>query len=281
VVPDLVAVGWVTLDRLGGELRPGGAAYFAAVTAARQGLRVGVLTSHGPDFPLAVLPPGVEVVDVGAARTAVIRVEPGRGGRQLALEAAASPIGAAALPVAWRGAPLAVVGPIAGEVDPELAGSFRDASVAVLPQGWMRRLDPAGRLAPGPWEHAGLVLPHTQLLAVSAEDIASCEAQAREWFQQVPLAVVTRGRDGALLFVNGERYHVEADPAREVDDTGAGDVFATTLLVHYQREGNPWEAAGAAACAAAASVEGKGADTIPDRAALEARLAAYRRRRDG
>ncbi len=280
-VPDLVAVGWVTLDRVDGEMRPGGAAYYAAVTAARQGLRVGILTSHGPDFPPGAWPEGAEIVNVGGEQTAVFRIEGDPAGRRLAVEATARHLPPAWLPEAWRGAPLVALCPVAGEVDPALAGAFRDASIAVCPQGWLRRLDVGGAVAPAPWTRALDVLPHAQLLAVSQEDVAPFAEQAREWVQQVPLAVVTRGREGAVLFVNGERYHVAADPAREVDETGAGDVFAATLLIHYHREANAWESAAAAACAAAASVEGRGADAVPERAAVEARLRAYRRRRDG
>jgi sugar/nucleoside kinase (ribokinase family) len=69
--------------------------------------------------------------------------------------------------------------------------------------------------------------------------------------------------------------------AAEVDATGAGDVFAAVLFLEYHRRGDPWEAARAAACAAAASVEAPGPDAIPDRSALEARLKAYRARRGG
>jgi sugar/nucleoside kinase (ribokinase family) len=221
------------------------------------------------------------VARVAAAHTAVFRVEGGGARRALAVEATAAALGAAAVPAAWWGAPLAVLCPVAGEVDPAVAGRFADASVALLAQGWLRRVGPGGAVRPAPWAAALEALPRAQLLALSQDDIAPFEPQAREWIQRVPLAAVTRGRDGAWLFVNGERYHVDADPAREVDDTGAGDVFATALLIHYHRDGNPWEAAAAAACAAAASVEGPGADAVPDRAALDARLAAYRRRRDG
>jgi len=277
---ELVAIGHVTLDRVAGAVRPGGAAYYAAVTARRLGVRPRLLTSFGPDFPAEAIPDGIEVLNVPGPRTTVFRVDAGRGRRRLAVEALAHPLGPAHLPPAWRDAPLAMLCPVAGEVDPALAAAFPDASLAVLPQGWLRALGGGGRVQAAPWTTVDRVLPHAQVLALSQEDVAGAEAAAREWLQRVPLAVVTRGRHGASLFVNGERYHVEPDPAREVDATGAGDVFATTLLVTYHREGNPWDAAAAAACAAAASVEGPGTAAIPDPAALEARLAAYRRRRD-
>src|SRR5262249_44294768 len=150
-----------------------------------------------------------------------------------------------------------------------------------LPQGWMRQRGAGGAITPSPWEDADLVLPHVQVLVVSAEDIDHIAKTALEWFQHVPLAAVTRGSDGAALFVNGERYHVEPDRVTEVDAIGAGDVFATVLLIEYQRDGNPWEASAAAACAAAASVEAHGAAGIPDRSALAKRLAAYQRRLGG
>jgi sugar/nucleoside kinase (ribokinase family) len=278
---DFVAVGHVTLDQVAGGVRPGGAAYYAAVTAHRLGLRVGLLTAFGSEFPAEALPPDADVVNVGAERTTVYRVEESGRGRTLTLLARASEIEEGHLPLDWRGAPMALLCPVAGEVDPALAGALAESSLGVAPQGWMRARGAGGAITPQRWEDADLVVPHAQALVVSVDDIEAFEKEAIEWFQQVPLAAVTRGREGATLFVNGEPYHVEADPASEVDAVGAGDVFAAALLIEYQRESNPWEAAAAAACCAAAAVEAAGVAGIPDRAALEARLRRYRRRQAG
>ena len=281
---DFVAVGHVTLDQTPRGTRPGGAAYYAAMTARRLGLRVGLLTAFGSDFPREALPPDIEVVAVPSERTTTFRIargRPGPGGgptRELAVLARATDLQAAALPAEWRDAPLGALAPVIGEVDPALAGLFDETSLLALPQGWMRQRGKGGTLSPQPWEDAELVLPHVQVLVVSLEDIEPFQKEALEWFQQVPVGAVTRGAEGAILFVNGERYGVEPDRAVEVDATGAGDVFATALLIAYNREGNAWDAAAAAACCAAASVEADGAAGIPDREGLEARLAAYRRR---
>ena len=278
---DLVVIGHVTLDEVAGATRPGGAAYYAAVTASRLGLEVGLLTSFGPEYPLDALPSGLEVVDVPSARTTMYRVDESRQGRTLTLLARAEDIEEGHLPEAWREVPLVLLCPVANEVDPGLAAVFEQASVGVLPQGWMRARGKDGVVAPQRWEDADLVLPHAHSVVVSEEDVEPFEKDALEWFQRVPVGVVTRGSRGATLFVNGDPYHVEPDTAAAVDPTGAGDVFATVLLLEYEREGNHWDAAAAAACAAAMSVEAPGAAGTPDRAALDARLRAYRRRQAG
>lgn len=278
---DFVAVGHVTLDHTSTGARPGGAAYYAVMTAHRLGLRVGLLTSFGPDFPVEALPGDVSVVNVAPARTTAFRIARGGRARELTLLTRAADLEAAALPEAWREASLGALCPVAAEVDPALAAAFPETSLVALPQGWMRPRGAGGVMAPQPWEDADLVLPYVQAVVVSVEDIEPFQKEALEWFQRVPLGAVTRGRDGAILFVNGERYGVEADVAAEKDETGAGDVFATILLIVYHREGNAWDAAAAAACGAAASVEAEGAAGILDRAGLEARVAAYRRRLGG
>jgi sugar/nucleoside kinase (ribokinase family) len=278
---DFVAIGHVTLDHTPRGTRPGGAAYYTAMTAHRLGLRVGLLTSFGPDFPLDAIPSGVEVVNVPAERTTTFRIGQSGRTRELAVLARAADLEAGELPEAWRDATLGALAPVIGEVDPTFAAAFPETSLVALPQGWMRQRGRGGVLAPQPWEDAELVLPHVQALVVSLEDIEPFEKEALEWFQRVPIGAVTRGPAGAILFVNGERYGVEADRALAVDETGAGDVFAAALLIAYNRDGNAWDAAAAAACCAAASVEADGATGIPDRDGLEARLAAYRRRNGG
>jgi 1D-myo-inositol 3-kinase len=280
---DFVAIGHVTLDQTPRGTRPGGAAYYTAMTAHRLGLRVGLLTSFGPDFPRDAIPAGIDVVTVPAERTTTFRISPGGPGRgararQLAVLARSADLEADALPEAWRDATLGALAPVTGEVDPAFAVAFPETSLVALPQGWMRQRGKGGIVTPQPWEDADMVLPRVQALVVSHEDVEPFEKDALEWFQQVPVGAVTRGPDGAILFVNGERYGVEADRVVAVDETGAGDVFAAALLIAYHRDGNAWDAAAIAACCAAASVEAEGVAGVPDRAGLEARLVAYRRR---
>ncbi len=274
--PDFVAIGHLTLDRIAGTLRPGGAALYAAVTADRLGLSAGILTSHGDDFPLDAIPPRIEVVSVpsGSTTTFTHVAEPG-GRRLLASREVATPLQPQDVPEDWRSAPLVLLAPVLGEVDGTLARAFDDASVAAAAQGWLRSRQPDGTVAPAPWEDAPLVLPGLQALFVSDEDTRGLGDEVQEWFQHVPIGAFTAGRHGALLFVNGERYDVRPLRVSEMDETGAGDVFAAAFLAHYHRDGEPWEAAAAAACAAALSVERPGLEGIPDAARLASALAGY------
>jgi sugar/nucleoside kinase (ribokinase family) len=275
--PDFVAIGHVTLDRFGESTRPGGSALYAAVTAHRLGLSVGLLTSHGDDFPLDVIPPKIEVVSVPAADTTRFEHRQDPGGRVSHVRAVAGPLTTAAVPEDWREASLTLLAPVIDEVDPMIAPLFTDGAVGAAAQGWVRHVKPDGLVVPRPWRSPERLLQSVQALFLSREDIRGQEAQVVEWFQRMPVGVLTADRDGALLFVNGERYEIHPRPAVEVDPTGAGDVFAATFLIQYQRDGDPWQAAAAAACAGSLAVEGEGWSTVPDRATLDAAFAQYQR----
>lgn len=274
--PDFVVVGHVTLDQFGEATRPGGTALYAAVTAQRLGMSVGILTSHGADFPLEAIPPQIEVVTLEAPATTVFEHRHRETRRALRVTSAARPLGPADVPEDWRDAGLVLLAPVVGEVDPALVETFADATLAGSAQGWLRRIEAAGAVTTRRWNPPPGLLECLQALFVSGEDVRGQESELTEWLQRLPLAAVTAGKSGALLYVNGERYEVRPRPARVVDPTGAGDVFAAAFLVHYHREGDPWEAAAAAACAASLSLGAEGWAAVPDRDALEAVLAEYR-----
>jgi 1D-myo-inositol 3-kinase len=274
--PDFIAIGHVTLDRFGDEVRPGGAALYAAIAADRLGLSAGILTSHAADFPLELVPPRIEVVSVPAPATTVFEHTHTDGDRRLRVHSVASPLAEAAVPEDWRDAELVLLAPVMNEVDPQLAVAFGDASVAAEGQGWLRGLGRDGAVRSVRWDAAPQTLRTLQALFLSATDVRGQEPAMTEWVQRVPIAVVTAGSEGALLYVNGDRYEVPPRPAREVDPTGAGDVFAAVFLARYRRDGDPWEAAEAATCAASLSVESVGWAAVPDAAALEAALGRYR-----
>jgi sugar/nucleoside kinase (ribokinase family) len=273
--PDLVVVGHVTVDRIGDTIQPGGAALYAAVAAHRLGFSVGILTSHADDFPLELIPPQIEVVSVPADATTRFEHDVRRTPRAMRVPSLARPLTAADVPDDWRDAALVLLAPVVNEVDPHVATAFTGSTLAAAAQGWTRALGPDGVVETAVWTPPEFLLGRLQAIFLSTEDVTGQEDAALDWFERVPIGVLTAGRLGALLFVNGERYEVSPRPAREVDPTGAGDVFAAAFLIHYQRTGDAWEAAAAAACAASLSVEASGIASVPDRDTLDEALRAH------
>jgi sugar/nucleoside kinase (ribokinase family) len=275
--PDFVAIGHVTLDRFpDGLVRPGGSALYAAVTAHRLGLSAGILTSHADDFPLHALPPQIEIVSVEAPQTTVFEHEPRPAGRLLRVAGTARALGPDDVPEDWRGAGLVLLTPVLSEVDPMLASAFPDASIAASAQGWLRGVGREGGVFPQPWTPPRELLERVQALFASTEDVRGHESEVLEWVQRMPVAAITAGSAGALLYVNGDRYEVRPRRARAADETGPGDVFAAAFLIAYHEHGDPWDAAAAATCAASRSVEGLGWSAVPDAAELGSLLGAYR-----
>jgi sugar/nucleoside kinase (ribokinase family) len=285
--PDFIAIGHVTLDRFeddkSGEtrVRPGGSALYAAVTAQRLGLSVGLLTSHADDFPLDEIPPAIEVVSIEAAETTTFEHRyDEEGHRTLVVHATADPLTPEHLPDDWREAPLVLLAPVAAEVDPRFAAQFPDAAVGVSMQGWLRQSGEDHVVTPVEWHPPAWLLDRVAALFMSVNDVRGLEEHVTEWLQRVPIAVLTAGRDGALLYVSGDRYDISALPTEEVDATGAGDVFAATFMVRQRAGDDPWEAARAAAVAAAMSVCGEGFSSVPTARGLASALADYHRLRD-
>src|SRR5262249_60629448 len=123
-----------TVDNAPRRRGQGAAAYYAAITAGRLALEVGVLTSYGPDFPAGVMPPEIRIVNVLSDRTTVFAVESSPKGRRLRLLHRAADLEESHLPDEWRDVPLALLCPVIAEVDPACSSSFVEAALGVVPQ---------------------------------------------------------------------------------------------------------------------------------------------------
>ena len=95
------------------------------------------------------------------------------------------------------------------------------------------------------------------LVANESEVTALYEAPwdeaARRAAADVRLAVLTRSAKGSVLICEGERVAISAEPAKVVDTTGAGDLYASGILFGLAH-GLPLETAGRLGSLAAAEV---------------------------
>lgn len=283
-LPDIVLIGHAAKDVApDGAWRLGGTVSYAALTAQRLGLRVGVVTSGPPDLlaALGALSPGISIVAVPAAEATTFENRYADGARRQFLRSQAAPLGLAHVPDSWRAARLVLLAPLAHEVAVSLAAAFPFAHVAATPQGWLRRWQADGAVTPGALDVAPALLPYLDSLIVSAEDLAVpgtpdanelAAAQVARWAASAPLVVMTLGAAGARLTVDGGAPQAfPGYPAREVDPTGAGDVFAGAYLARLQATGDPHAAVDFANRVAALSVERDGISGIPTVADLLAR----------
>lgn len=292
-----VVVGHVTRDDLPeGGWRLGGATYIA-LAALRLGWRVGLVTSGPPEVIARVREtlPGVALAVVPArqATTFANRYD-ARGVRTQHLYGRAADLPLDAIPPAWRSAPVVLLAPFAQEIAPEIAGSLTSPLLAATPQGWLRRWRSDGVVLPCPPEQVEAALPALRALILSREDLVpregvpaeergdlpanltEAEAVIEGWAERGPIIAETRGAEGARLLRPDQPPHLfSAYPAREVDPTGAGDVFATAFLTALHETGNAEAAADFANRAAALCIERPGLDGVPTREEITQRWRAH------
>ena len=275
--PDFLVIGVVTQDVAPGGYTFGGTATYAAITARNLGYRTAVLTSVEPTVDLNTVLAGVDVRRVPSAATTTFDNQYVDGQRRQYLYAVADPITTAHVPAEWRSAPVVHLGPLVREIGAEMAAQFPGSLVGVTPQGWLRTWDGEDRLVrQRPWVEAPAVLAHADVLVFSEEDVRGDRDTIAAWAKLARIMIVTQGAQGADVYVQGEPRHVPAFPAREVDPTGAGDVFAAAFLLRLRELNDPYAAARFAHCVASFCVEGPGTSTIPTRAQVEQRMAGNR-----
>lgn len=193
------------------------------------------------------------------------------------VSARAQDVDTAPLPDAWRDPDALLLGPVVGELSGPLATSFRAGVVGAIAQGWLRRIDSQGYVSQGDWHDPAHDLMGVHVLFLSEHDLPEAVARAHGFLEQVPMVLVTRGWEGALLVTRDETRPIPSLPREETDPTGAGDVFAAAFLIRYHETDDPLEAAGFAACAASCCVEGLGGSALGDRAEVERRLVLRQR----
>lgn len=282
---DILLVGHVTRDLLTedpqGPYRIGGTVSFAAVTALRLGRRPTIITRATADTDLSELPPAVELHLLPSPSTTTFANIYTPSGRVQYCYTPAPPITAADIPPVLRQPRAVLLGPLVGEIGPDLAPLFAEPTlVTAVPQGWMRRWDETGRVHPKPWASADQILPHVDVLVLSLEDIDYDLHRLDPFFNHLSLIVLTEYREGSTIYRREEdgvinSIKIPPRPANEVDPTGAGDIFATAFMIRLQETGDPIQSARFANITASFGVEAVGVTGIPSRAEILAYMEAH------
>jgi 1D-myo-inositol 3-kinase len=255
----VLVCGHVTLDRRGEALVPGGSAYYAARALAALGARPRVVTAAGPDFPREALD-GIEVCWVRAPRTTRFENVHGPDGRRTQrVEVGAAPLEPGDVPARWREADALLLAPVIGETPLPAFARVARARVTLLGlQGLVRVVAGDGRVLQPPWAFAAGDLAGITAVCLGEDDVRGQGELVARLAAAVPLVAFTHGAQGADLLAAGAVRRVGVFPVREVEPTGAGDVFAAGLLLGLARGESPQDAARLGAAAASIVVEGDG-----------------------
>jgi len=238
---DYLVIGHVAHDLTPTGPRLGGTVAYSALTARALGLRVGVVTTSGPETSLAALN-DIPVIALESPRSTTFENIYTEHGRVQYLRAQAARIDFAAVPEVWRRASILHLGPIADEVDAVLPEEFSPALLGLTPQGWMRQWDSESRVSRKEWTGADTALARANAVVISREDVNGDDELIENMAHQTRVLAVTEGAAGAVLYWNGDRRRFRAPEVKEVDATGAGDVFAAAFFIRLFSTRDPWEA---------------------------------------
>ncbi len=275
---------------------PGGKGSNAAVTLARHGATVHLISNVGDDVAgehirSALAAEGVAVGGLGAdpktATGAVVMIaEDGGETCYLAAPGASRTLTAEAL--AARLAPhLAGLDAIYLNLEAPEAALLAAADIAhrhALPL--FIDAGPERPMPPTLWAHAALLSPNAAEAAVhtglGVTDLNGAEQAARALLAQGPaLVAVKLGAQGTLLVERGGSIHLPAFSVPVVDPAGAGDAFTAGLTWALLQGKTPVAAARwANACGALATTRLGTAPAMPSFAEVRALLAAHPSRAD-
>lgn len=261
--PDYLVIGTVCQDLTDEGPIIGGTVAYSGLTANNLGCKTAAITSFADDFAFADLLSDLQVVRQPSAATTTYQNVYVGGHRQQYVRAVASKIENSLVPDAWRGAKIVQLGPLVQEVRLDIVELFPNSLIGVTPQGWMRQWDEAGRVYPALWKPSEDQLRRVRALILSEEDVGGDLGRVAEYARLVEIVVLTSGWKGSSVYWRGRVTHIPARDVREVDPTGAGDIYAAAFLVRLSETDDPHESAHFANLVASCSVERKGIAGIP------------------
>ena len=273
--PEYLCIGHCCHDQLGDRVVLGGTASYSSLVARQLGLHTGILTSVGDDFEFAQVfeKQGIQVWNKAAPKTTLFENIYLNGTRIQYLHERANTLFADDIPAGCLSARIVLFCPIAGEVDFSVMQQFPHALKGATIQGWLRQWDERGRISPKAMDWSQLAA--ADVVIMSDADIQGFESAIPAIAAAVEVLVMTQGAGGAQVFYQNRQFHFPSYPVKEVDATGAGDVFATAFLIKYAETRDIAQAAGFANCAASFVVEGVGIGNLASLEKIQERYEKY------
>lgn len=260
--PEYLVIGHVTADLVDSNIFLGGTATYSALTSHALGMCPGIITACAQDLDLSPLNQFWLSNNLSPHSTTFKNLSNGVE-RLQHLYHTARPIGCENLPSFGAPPKILHLGPVANEVDPNIIDQFPNSLICLTPQGWFRTVDSDHRVHLQAWEGAEVTLSKADIAIISEEDVQYDEDYIAKLANAIPILVVTENYKGARVYWHNDARFIKAPEVKCVDDTGAGDIFATAFFYRYYSTKDPWEAGRFATLLASWSVTRKYLESIP------------------
>lgn len=260
--PEYLVIGHVTADLVDSSIFLGGTATFSALTSHALGMRPGIITACAQNLELSPLNQ-FWLSNILSPHSTTFKNLSNGVERLQYLYHTASPIGCESLPFFEASPKIVHLGPVANEVDPKIINQFPNSLKCLTPQGWFRKVDSDHRVHLQAWEDAEATLSKADIAVISEEDVQYDEVYISKLAGFIPILVVTENYKGARVYWHSDARFIKAPEVKCVDDTGAGDIFATAFFYRYFSTKDPWEAGRFATLLASWSVTRNYLDSIP------------------
>ena len=265
---DYLVIGHITSDLTDSGPALGGTVTFSGLTAQAMGLKTGMITAFEPELDTSSLS-SLRIRNKGSLETTTFKnISDGIHRTQYLYEKAA-PIGLEDIPDFPAPPEIVHLGPVANEVDPAILAKFPNSLKCLTPQGWFRDADADNHVVPRVWEQSNYALGLADVAVISVEDVQYDEETISRMAAEIPIFVVTENYRGARVYWHNDARFIKAPKVEWVDDTGAGDIFATAFFYRFWSTRDPWEAGRFAVQIASASVSRSRLESIPSRAEIE------------
>jgi len=260
----------------------------AALTIGKLGERVALVGAIGEDFREHMVNKlkqyNVEAYVQPSKETGgfhLVYLDESMNDRKLSVLGHASRIDVSRIPEILFDARIIIIGPILDELSLEDLKYLKEKSDALIltdPQGFLRFLENGKviRRRPEnieeviklshifkPNEHeAHVIFPKMEFSKI-AEKIAEINSG---------IGIVTLAERGSIIAFERKTYKIPAHPARAIDPTGCGDVYAGAFAFYYLKYQDPVESAAFASAVASFMVESIGPDFKLPRKEVEERF---------
>jgi hypothetical protein len=256
---DLVILGYLLHDvlRMEGERREllGGSAAYAGIFLSRLGRKVGIVTKVGRDFKYWKEMEGCGLSFTYQNKTTCFENTYARGKRYQKVYNVGGKIDFGDIPRNYLETGFFYLAPVMGEIPFECVKKLREkGKIFMGVQGFLRYAD-RSRVKNRRVDEIMDYLELADVVAISGEEAGEIQLQDK-------IILITYGKRGSVAIWEGKKERIPAFPVREVDPTGAGDVYLAAFIHEFLSTRDVYRAALFASASASIVVEGYGVEPL-------------------